>query len=334
MFGVPESLLSDRGANLLANVMMEVCALLGIEKLNTTAYHPQCNGMVERMNRTLKTMLRKHAVKFGMQWDKFLPGVLWAYRNTPHETTKEKPSFLMFGVDLRSPTEAALLPPESVEPCDVHDYREELILSLSSARELASDNMREEQKRSKERYDKKSVTKDIKVGDWTLVRFPQDESGKKRKLSKPWRGPYRVVEKRDPDVTVVPVHFPDSGRIQVHQSRVCLCPSKLPPGFYWYGGNRLSHGKIPKWLSELLSGESSSAIETTPPDREQSDEHLPVEIGSMPAEQESTHDQLELVGEQDELNSASQDKPQSPSPVRPSGRYNLRRSVKPPERLE
>ena len=62
MFGVPGSLLSDRGANLLANVMKDVCELLGITKLNTTAYHPQCNGMVERM---LKTMLRKHAVKFG-----------------------------------------------------------------------------------------------------------------------------------------------------------------------------------------------------------------------------------------------------------------------------
>ena len=59
MFGVPESLLSDRGTNPLANVMMDVCSLLGITKLNTTAYHPQCNGMVERMNRTLKAMLRK-----------------------------------------------------------------------------------------------------------------------------------------------------------------------------------------------------------------------------------------------------------------------------------
>ena len=110
MFGVPEALLSDRGANLLARVTMDVCSLLGIAKLNTTAYHPQCNGLVERMNRTLKAMLRKQAVKFGPQWDNFLPGVLWAYRNAPHESTKEKPSFLMFGLDLRSPTEATLLP--------------------------------------------------------------------------------------------------------------------------------------------------------------------------------------------------------------------------------
>ena len=37
---------------------MHVCAILGIEKLNTTAYHPACNGMVERFNRTLKTALQ------------------------------------------------------------------------------------------------------------------------------------------------------------------------------------------------------------------------------------------------------------------------------------
>ena len=65
MFGVTESLLSDHGANLLANVMMDVCSLLEINKLNTTAYHPQYNGMVECMNHTLKAMLGKHAVKFG-----------------------------------------------------------------------------------------------------------------------------------------------------------------------------------------------------------------------------------------------------------------------------
>uniref|UniRef100_A0A1X7U6W1 Integrase catalytic domain-containing protein n=1 Tax=Amphimedon queenslandica TaxID=400682 RepID=A0A1X7U6W1_AMPQE len=110
LFGVPECLLSDRGTNLLANVMKELCTFLGIQKLITTAYHPQCNGMIEKLNSTLKSMLRRHAAKFGPQWDQYLPGVQWAYQNTPHEATKEKPSFLMFGVDLRSPTEAASLP--------------------------------------------------------------------------------------------------------------------------------------------------------------------------------------------------------------------------------
>ncbi len=76
VFGVPEALLSDRGANLLFHLMLDLCEKLGIGKLNTTAYHPQCDGMVERFNRTLMTMLRKHAVQFGNQWDRYLPGLL------------------------------------------------------------------------------------------------------------------------------------------------------------------------------------------------------------------------------------------------------------------
>ena len=56
-FGVPEALLSDRGINLLSHLMLDVCKLLGIKKLNTTAYHPQCDGMVERFNSTLKAMI-------------------------------------------------------------------------------------------------------------------------------------------------------------------------------------------------------------------------------------------------------------------------------------
>ena len=92
LFGIPEALLSDRGTNLLSILMQDVCKLLGIKKLNTTAHHPQCDGMIERLNRTFKAMLRKQAAKFGREWDIYLPGALWAYRNTPHASTGEEPS--------------------------------------------------------------------------------------------------------------------------------------------------------------------------------------------------------------------------------------------------
>ena len=61
MFDVPEALLSDRGTNLLSHLMLEICDVLGILKLNTTAYHSQCVGMVKRFNCTLREMLRKQA---------------------------------------------------------------------------------------------------------------------------------------------------------------------------------------------------------------------------------------------------------------------------------
>ena len=237
MFDVPEALL---------------CGLLGITKLNTTAYHPQCNGMVERLNRTLKAMLRKHVTRFGMQWDSYLPGVLGPYRNSPRAATGEKPSFLLFGVDCRSPTEAALMPPTPLELTDVADYREELVLSLSSARKLAAAHIRAAQNRYKAVYDRWVRGRQHQVGDWVLLRFPQEESGRQRKLSRPWHGPYRVIEKRDPDITAVKVYFPEKGPIQVHQSRACPCPPKLPAGFYWYGGTCKSPGKVPAWVGRLV----------------------------------------------------------------------------------
>ena len=48
----------------------------------------------------------------------------------------------MLGLDLQSPTEVALLAVDPLEPCDMRDYREELIPSLSSVRELAETNIR------------------------------------------------------------------------------------------------------------------------------------------------------------------------------------------------
>ena len=251
-FGVPESLLSDRGTNMLSHLMQDICILLGITKLNTTAHHPQCDGMVERFNRTLKSMLRTHASKFGPQWDRYLHGALWAYRNVPHESTREKPSFLLMGVDCRTPTEAALLPSHTIEPSDVRDYREEVILSLSTARELAAKAIRRAQYKYKATYDRTATTRDYKLGDWVLVKFPQDETGKNRKLSRPWHGPYRVVERRDPDLTVVKVYVSQDQQVLVHQSRVSPCPPGFPAGYYWYGGKCPSPGRPPKWVDRLL----------------------------------------------------------------------------------
>jgi hypothetical protein len=100
----------------------------------------------------------------------------------------------MFGKDLRTPTEAALLPVHSLEPDTVENYREELTLSLTSARELAATSFQRAQQRYKKLYDRKAVKRDYQIGDWVLVRFPQEESGKQRKLSRPWHGPYQIVE--------------------------------------------------------------------------------------------------------------------------------------------
>ena len=251
-FGVPETLLSDRGTNLLSHVMLDVCKKLGVHKLNTTAYHPQCDGMVEQFNRTLKTALRKHATTYGCQWDQYLSGVLFAYRNIPHDSTGEKPSYLLFGLDCKMPSESAYLQPSPVQVTDTQDYRQELTMSLATAQDIAAKAIRAAQKKYKAQYDSKSTQVDYHVGGWVLVRFPADETRRMRKLSRPWHGPYRVTALREPDISVSKVYQPQSPAIYVHQSRVKPCPCNFPAGFYWYGGNNKGPGRPPEWVDRLL----------------------------------------------------------------------------------
>ena len=52
-YGVPYVLHTDQGANFESNLFKELCQMLNIKKTRTTPYHPQCDGQVERMNRTI-----------------------------------------------------------------------------------------------------------------------------------------------------------------------------------------------------------------------------------------------------------------------------------------
>ena len=48
---------------------------------------PQTNGLVERQNRTLVSMLKVYCSRYMDDWDKHLPQVMGAYNSTEHSTT-------------------------------------------------------------------------------------------------------------------------------------------------------------------------------------------------------------------------------------------------------
>ena len=64
-----------------------MCNLFSIEKTRTTPYHPQSDGMVERMNRTIQDMLAKYVADHQRDWDVHLPLVMMAYRSSVHFST-------------------------------------------------------------------------------------------------------------------------------------------------------------------------------------------------------------------------------------------------------
>lgn len=80
--GIPKEVMTDQGPNFMSRTLSQAYQLLGIRRVRTTPY-PQTDGLVERFNQILKGMLRKFVSGTGKDWDRWLPFLLFAYREVP-----------------------------------------------------------------------------------------------------------------------------------------------------------------------------------------------------------------------------------------------------------
>ena len=100
--GFPSEILTDLGSQFMSEVMKEVSRLLSIHMLNTTTYHPMCNGIV-KFNGTLKRMLRKVCSEMPKDWDSYIPPLLSEYSEAPQESLGFSPFELLYGRTVRGP---------------------------------------------------------------------------------------------------------------------------------------------------------------------------------------------------------------------------------------
>lgn len=99
--GSPHTLLSDRGSQFMSELAKSVYTQMGCRKLSTTAYHPQCNGMVERFMQTLAAQLTLVVSSERADWDQWLPHVTFAYNASEHSQTGSTPFLLATGREPR-----------------------------------------------------------------------------------------------------------------------------------------------------------------------------------------------------------------------------------------
>ena len=111
--GVPREVLSDLGAAFRSSLLKDMGQILGLKKVNMTAYHPQGDGLVERFNSTLTDMLSNMVDRSGKNWDNCLPYELFAYHMSVQESTQESPFHLLYGRDPYLPTEESPSVPTS-----------------------------------------------------------------------------------------------------------------------------------------------------------------------------------------------------------------------------
>ena len=194
-FGAPEILLSDRGSIFISELITTVCASLQIVQVNSTAYHPQANGLVERMNGTIGRLLRRVLAshKNHQRWDELLPLILYSIRITPNSTTGYTPFELLYGRLPSLPIDRMLLPDGTTE--DLGNMRK-WMEHLQQLRDLTLDNYRVlAEDRHKALADTRWYHPTVGTNVWVYQALQVTKSSKSvsRKLHNPWTGPWTVA---------------------------------------------------------------------------------------------------------------------------------------------
>ena len=190
--GIPLELLSDQGAQFVGKVISQLCRNLNIDKIKTTPYHPETNGVVERLHGTLGAMLTKAASR-GLDWVGQIPFALFALRAAPNRETRFSPFELVFGRQIRTPLDILHQGwvEEEFEDFNTEEWagwlkdRLEVWHSVMKSRgDHASSNR-------KKYFDKKAKERELQEGELVLCRIP----GMIPKLAESWHGPYVVKQK-------------------------------------------------------------------------------------------------------------------------------------------
>ena len=190
--GLPYQILTDRGSQFTGGLAKQLTSLMGIEKLHTTAYHPQTNGVLECLHATLEAMLGK-ARALGLDWVQQIPFVLFALRQAPNRTTGFSPFELVYGHYVRTPLDVIYegWRGKVGEGLAVGVWAEELCERLEILRDVAVRNGLVESGKRKTYYDRGKCARVLADGDKVLCRIP----GMVAKLDDSWDGPYIVLKK-------------------------------------------------------------------------------------------------------------------------------------------
>ena len=143
---------TDQGHNFESDLFQEVCCLLEITKTRTTAYHPSSNGLVERCNGTLVSMIRSYLEDSDKDWDRFIPMLTAAYRSTVHSAKGFTPNYMMLSCETTTPVDLQF-PCLDYEQGESFEYAQELRRQLSRCYEIAWVNLKWVAERQRKTHD-------------------------------------------------------------------------------------------------------------------------------------------------------------------------------------
>ena len=166
VFGILKSIQSDQGSNFSSHMFGQVLKLLRVGHDQSSLYHAQSQGALERFHQTLKSLLRAYCVELDKDWEDGLPWLMLAAREAVQESTGFSPNDLIFEHKVRGPLTVLrgkwvdAEPPKNLVDF-VNGFRHRLFLAGSMARE----KLQVSQSRMKKLFDRQAQHQEFSPGD-------------------------------------------------------------------------------------------------------------------------------------------------------------------------
>ncbi|MBW0527933.1 hypothetical protein O181_067648 [Austropuccinia psidii MF-1] len=171
--GLFKNIISDRDPKFIFALWTNLNRFFGTKLSFSTAYHPQTDGLVERMIQTLEYMIRrfcayglelKDSDGFTHEWCSLIPALELAYKTSVHSSTGKTPAMLEKGWNPRLP--ADILRKDLI---DIHPKASSFKIMLDKLKYHAKQRMNDTFEYAKQKWDKSHKVPDFKVGDLVLV---------------------------------------------------------------------------------------------------------------------------------------------------------------------
>lgn len=175
-FGCPSRLTTDQGRQFESMLFKSLAHFLGIQRIRSSPYHPQANGMIEEFHRPLKAALKAYNTD---QWTAALPTILLGFRTVFKEDIKATTADLVYGTSLRLPGEFFDPTPTAASP---QQFVEDLKQHFALVRPTAA---------SRHGHKQIFVHPHLKECSHVFLRY----DGVRKPLQNPYDGPYKVLQK-------------------------------------------------------------------------------------------------------------------------------------------
>lgn len=174
-YGIPSKIVTDKGKEFMSRLFSEICELLKINKLNSTAYHHETIGGLKNSHKSLGNFLRIYSGNSPLNWDNWLKYYQFAYNTTVHTITGKTPFELVFGKLCNLPSNLSDI--KDIEPIyDYESYSKLLKFKLQTSQKEIREKLIQEKTKRIEKFNKNTSDVSYNKGDLVLLK---NETGSK-----------------------------------------------------------------------------------------------------------------------------------------------------------